>query len=343
VKKRTVATLAGAEQVDGSLDAVINGLLEITGRETMSAKQPAPTVSFESPRALGNVWALTELWRSLGFSGLRRVFRRTRRTTDVEALICLMVLNRLCGPESKLGVLRWVQTVALPYFAPKAVTHQQLLRSLDALKDHQDEVDAVVAGLLRPLIDRDLSVVFYDLTTIRSEGLSQQTGDVRQYGMTKEGLIASQFMLGVVQTAEGLPIYHEVFDGNTAETRSLLSTLTKVLERFPSVQRLVLVADRGAAQPGQSRSAEGRALGQRQTARIHRRGAGQALQRVHRAARALPRPTVRHRHAGGDLGAALERAAAGGRARPEAAATTKTEQLNARIDALIRHADEWSV
>ena len=29
------------------------------------------------------------------------------------------------------------------------------------------------------MIDHDLSVVFYDLTTIRSEGLSQQAGDVR--------------------------------------------------------------------------------------------------------------------------------------------------------------------
>ncbi|MBU3694798.1 MAG: IS1634 family transposase [Rhodocyclaceae bacterium] len=245
VKKRTVATLGRAEQVDGALDAVINGLLKITGRETMGGKPAAPTLSFESARALGDVWALTELWNSLGFSGLRRVFRRTRHTIDVEALLRLMVLNRLCDPESKLGVLRWVQTVALPDFAPKAVTHQQLLRSLDALIDHQAEVDAVVAGLLRPLIDQDLSVVFYDLTTIRSEGLSQQAGDVRQYGMAKEGLIARQFMLGVVQTAEGLPIHHEVFGGNTAETLTLLPMLTTVLERFPSVQRLVLVADRG--------------------------------------------------------------------------------------------------
>jgi hypothetical protein len=51
VKKRTVATLAGAEQVDGSLDTVINGLLKITGRVPMAAKPPAPTVSFESARA----------------------------------------------------------------------------------------------------------------------------------------------------------------------------------------------------------------------------------------------------------------------------------------------------
>jgi transposase len=341
VKKRTVATLGRAEQVDGSLDAVINGLLKITGREPMAAKPPAPTVSFESARALGNVWALTELWKSLGFSGLRRVFRRTRRTTDVEALIRLMVLNRLCDPESKLGVLRWVQTVALPDFGPKAVTHQQLLRSLDALMDHQDEVDAVVAGLLRPLIDQDLSVVFYDLTTIRSEGLSLQAGDVRQYGMAKEGLIARQFMLGVVQTAEGLPIYHEVFDGNTAETRTLLPTLTKVLERFPSVQRLVLVADRGLLSLDNLealkavRLASGKPLefivavpGRRYNEFI------ELLEPFHEQQCATATQEVIAEHAWNALRLVV--------AHDPVAAATKTEQRNERIDALIRQADQWS-
>jgi hypothetical protein len=63
--------------------------------------------------------------------------------------------------------------------------------------------------------------------------------------MAKEGLIARQFMLGVVQTADGLPIYHEVFAGNTAESPTLLPTLQTVLTRFPAIRRVVLVADRG--------------------------------------------------------------------------------------------------
>jgi transposase len=298
-------------------------------------------VSFESARALGNVWALTELWKSLGFSGLRRVFRRTRRTTDVEALIRLMVLNRLCDPESKLGVLRWVQTVALPEFGPKAVTHQQLLRSLDALMDYQDEVDAVVAGLLRPLIDQDLSVVFYDLTTIRSEGLSQQPGDVRQYGMAKEGLIARQFMLGVVQTAEGLPIYHEVFDGNTAETRTLLPPLTKVLERFPSVQRLVLVADRGLLSLDNLealkavRLASGKPLefilavpGRRYNEFI------ELLEPFHKEHCAGATQEVISEHAWNDLRLVV--------AHDPVTAATKTQQRNERIDALTRQAEQWT-
>ena len=129
--------------------------------------------------------------------------------------------------------------------APDALTHQQLLRSMDALMDHQAAVDDCIAGLLRPLIDEELSVVFYDLPTIRVECLSQQDADVRHFGMSKEGVIARQFMLGVVQTSEGTPTYHEVFEGNTAEAPTLEPTLKKVLERYPHIKRLVVMADRG--------------------------------------------------------------------------------------------------
>jgi hypothetical protein len=36
-------------------------------------------------------------------------------------------------------------------------------------------------------------------------------------------------MIGVVQTVEGLPIHHEVFDGNTGETTTLVPTIEKAL------------------------------------------------------------------------------------------------------------------
>ena len=113
VKKRTVATLGRLDQLGGELDSVIDGLMKVAGRKPLPAKEPAYVV-FELARALGNVWALTELWNELGFGDLRRFFRRTRHTTDVEALVRIMVFNRLCDPDSKLGVLRWLQTVALP-------------------------------------------------------------------------------------------------------------------------------------------------------------------------------------------------------------------------------------
>lgn len=242
-RQRTVATLGRIDEQDGQVDALLNGLLRAKGRPAASAENPQ--VRFESALSLGDVWALDALWHELGFDGLAAVFRRARFTTAVEHAIRVMVFNRLCDPESKLGVLRWLQTVSMPGIEVDALSHQHLLRSMDALMDHQQAVDDCVAQLLRPLIDEDLSVVFYDLTTIRAEGLSQQDGDVRHFGMSKEGVIARQFMLGVVQTADGMPIFHEVFDGNAAEAPTLEPTLKKVLARYPHIRRLVVVADRG--------------------------------------------------------------------------------------------------
>ncbi len=242
-RQRTLATLGRLDESGGQVDALLGGLLRAKGRSPDSAS--SPQVRFESALALGDVWALEQLWRELGFDALAAVFRRARYTTPVELALRVMVFNRLCDPDSKLGVLRWIKTVSMPGVDAAGLTHQQLLRSMDALMDHQSEVDDCVAGLLRPLIDVELSVVFYDLTTIRTEGLSEQEGDVRRFGMSKEGLIARQFMLGVVQTADGMPIYHEVFAGNTAEAPTLLPTLRKVLARYPHIRRLIVVADRG--------------------------------------------------------------------------------------------------
>jgi transposase len=242
-RQRTVATLGRVDEQDGQVDALLNGLLRAKGRPVGATE--SPQVRFESALSLGDVWALDALWRELGFDGLAAVFRRARFTTAVEHAIRVMVFNRLCDPESKLGVLRWLQTVSMPGVDVDKLSHQHLLRSMDALMDHQTAVDDCVAQLLRPLIDEDLSVVFYDLTTIRAEGLSQQDGDVRHFGMSKEGVIARQFMLGVVQTADGMPIYHEAFDGNAAEAPTLQPTLKKVLARYPHIRRLVVVADRG--------------------------------------------------------------------------------------------------
>ncbi|MBU2849409.1 hypothetical protein OW565_04670 [Acidithiobacillus ferriphilus] len=41
---------------------------------------------------------------------------------DVEVLSRGLVLNRFCDPESKLGVLRWVETVALPNITVTTIT-----------------------------------------------------------------------------------------------------------------------------------------------------------------------------------------------------------------------------
>lgn len=242
VRQRTVGTLGRVEDLkDGALDALINGLNRAVGR----ADVQTAAVEVDSALSYGDVFALHEIWKDLGFDrALGRALRSGKRQIDVEALVRAMVFNRLCAPDSKLGVLRWLETVAMPAM-PETVEHHHLLRAMDALMDHADRVESELAKQIRPLVDRNLTVVFYDLTTVRIHGEGEVEQDIRAYGMNKEtGGIARQFVMGVVQTAEGLPLMHTVHPGNVAETKTLQAMLSRVLQRFP-IERVILVADRG--------------------------------------------------------------------------------------------------
>lgn len=240
-RQRVVANLGRLDKLtDESLDPLISGLQRALGRDTRK-----PEVTFDSARAFGDLFALHELWNSLGLdSAIRRALRSSRRQFDATALIRAMVFNRLCEPTSKLGVLRWLETVSLPG-APEEVTHDQLLRTMDALMDRVDAVEAAVTKQLRPLLDQSLSVVFYDLTTVRIHGEGVMEDDLRAFGLSKDtGGIARQFVLGVIQTAEGLPIAHQVHAGNVGEVSTLLPAIKKAIAAY-GIERVVLVADRG--------------------------------------------------------------------------------------------------
>jgi transposase len=241
-RQRTVCTLGRLED-GGEVDTLIASLQRARG--VAPAASPLDGLRFTESRHAGDVWALSELWRSLGFDDLASAWRRSKTEVDVLACLRVMVFNRLCDPGSKLGVLRWLQTVALPVgVAQNLPEHQHLLRAMDVLDEYSDTLGARLATLMRPLIDQDLSVVFYDLTTVEVTGQTDLEDDVRAYGRAKSGLVERQFMLSLVQTAEGLPIAHEVHAGNTAEAKTLLPMIRGLLERYP-LKRVVLVADRG--------------------------------------------------------------------------------------------------
>lgn len=241
-RQRMVANLGRLDQLsEKELAPLIGGLERAIGRKP----SVAPKVEFEAAKAFGDLYALHQLWRELGLAdALSRALRSSPRQFDAAALIRAMVFNRLCAPDSKLGVLRWLDTVAMPD-VPEAISHDQLLRAMDALMDRIEPVERAVAAQLRPLLDDTLSVVFYDLTTIRIHGTGKVAEDVRAYGLSKDtGGIDRQFVLGVIQTAEGLPIAHQVHAGNVGEVATLLPAIERTLKRYP-IRRVVLIADRG--------------------------------------------------------------------------------------------------
>ena len=163
-RQRIIATLGRIEAVRaGEADSLVNGLLRAAGKPSL--EDGTGDVSFAPALSVGDTWLLTALWKELGFDDAFRRLLRNRRQFDAERLLRVMVFNRLCDPESKLGILRWLEGTLVPDVVAESVTHQHLLRTMDTLAECADTLDDVLAGLLRPLIDQELSIVFYDLPT----------------------------------------------------------------------------------------------------------------------------------------------------------------------------------
>jgi hypothetical protein len=87
------------------------------------------------------------------------------------------------------------------------VLPRQLLRSMDVLDEYSDKLRTRLATLMRPLIDQDLLLVFFGLTTVVVTGQSDFEDIVRAYGRANSGLIERQFMLSPVQTAKALAAF----------------------------------------------------------------------------------------------------------------------------------------
>jgi hypothetical protein len=112
VRQRVVANLGRMDEIAPKhLDALINGLQRALGR----VPEAAPVPEYDTALAFGDVYALNELWSSLGFrDAINRALRSSRRSFDAEALVRAMVFNRLCAPDSKLGCLEWLETEKEP-------------------------------------------------------------------------------------------------------------------------------------------------------------------------------------------------------------------------------------
>lgn len=239
---RVIAHLGQVDSLTGrDVDNIINGICKAIGRPT------SQDASLEFARDFGHVFALMEIWKHLKIGTiLKQKAKDTGYAFDLEEHIRLMVINRLCDPTSKLGLLQWLEGVYLPGIKRDEVEYQHLLRAMDWLIDQKEELEKKIANRLLTLFNRDLDLVFYDITSSYFEGDHSITAeDIRRYGYSRDHRPERrQVVIGVVMTRDGIPLCHHVFNGATPDKSTVREVITDLKERF-GLKRVVFVGDRG--------------------------------------------------------------------------------------------------
>jgi len=201
----------------------------------------------QEAREFGAGYALDALWNQLGIpETLREHGKRHDYEIDIVAPVKAMVFNRLLDPHSKLGVCDWVKTQAIPEVSFREIPLHHYYRSLDYLMRHKESLEETIFFSVADLFTLDLSLVFYDLTSsyFTGEGCPLAT-----HGYSRDHRPdCHQIEIGLLVNRDGLPIAHEVWEGNTADPATVPDTLDTLARRF-GLKRCVFVGDNAMATP----------------------------------------------------------------------------------------------
>ena len=196
--------------------------------------------AFEIGRSLphGHVAAVLGSARHLGVEELIDPASSRRRD-----LVTAMLVAQVIEPGSKLALARGVRAETATSTLGEVLglsgcDEDDLYEAMDWALERQDDIEKSLAK--RHLTDGTL--VLYDVSSAAFEGRHCPLGKI---GHARDGVRGRlQIVYGLLCSTAGVPIAIEVFDGNTADPKTLTAQITKLKERF-GLARICLVGDRG--------------------------------------------------------------------------------------------------
>lgn len=235
---RVVARLGEASKLraSGELDRIVAALR----RYTEAGWARVDDIDATGAPAIGGIAAVEAYWARLGLD---------RHFGDDEAgqAAFAMCANRLLDPRSKRKVPGWMAgDVAAPGWFAHPPLHRYY-RALDEVCANKESTEAHLYARLTDLANLDLRLVCYDLTStyLESPAGPSVRFPSRAFGYSRDRRgDRPQVVIGLLTTADGLPIAHHVFSGDTADVSTLPGVLDDLQGRF-GVGRITVVCDRG--------------------------------------------------------------------------------------------------
>lgn len=191
---------------------------------------------------LGGMLALESMWKKLKIDKILAGIKSKHSVEwDFENAVKLMVLNRIFEPKSKLSTMKWKNRVYCKDFDNTSLHH--LYSSLDLLYEHTEDLQMSLFQTSQSLFKPNVKLVFYDLTTIYFE--SQVKDKLKTFGYSKDNKTGCvQVVLSLAISEDNIPLYFEIYPGNTYEGHTVSKTVEHLKNNF-NIEKIVLVGDKG--------------------------------------------------------------------------------------------------
>ena len=187
--------------------------------------------------------------KAWGALGLSSILSELGMEPEQIAMAQLMVVNRLVEPLSEWALIDWSRRTVLPEMLGVGVTKttkDRLYRTSDGLLKIRREIEKELRGGEQELFSLRRSIVLYDVTNTHFEGLCQGNPKAKHGKNKQKRNDCRQVAVGMAFDEHGFALAHEVFEGNIADTKTLLAMLDR-LDLGDEGLRPVVILDAGFA------------------------------------------------------------------------------------------------
>ncbi len=226
--------------------------LKTAAAQRLSEGQPELDLGLEAAAGSGpleiassqmaHLWdALCRAYEVLGFA----------EATGGDEVFRGLVLARIVEPTSKLDALRVLEEVGVAAASYRTVTRRLPSYAKDGWRRRLAAACAKHAAL------GPASLILYDVSTLYFE---TDAGDgFREPGFSKERRLEPQITIGLLTDASGFPLMVEAFEGNKAETKTMLPTIKKFMTAH-QLTDVTVVADAGMVSDANKKAIEAAGL-----------------------------------------------------------------------------------
>jgi transposase len=231
VHKRTLANIShlSDEVIDGIGKLLKGGYIIEDSRDDFRIIRSLPH---------GHVFSILSVINDIGLKPIIA----SRQSKELK-LVIAMIVSRIVNPGSKLATARSMSSETCSttlgiLLGIERVSETDFYHAMDWLVKRQDNIES---SLARKHLE-DGSLVLYDVSSSYFEGVCCPLARRGHNRDKKQGKL--QIVYGLLCDKNGCPVAIEVFEGNTADPKTVKGQIVKLRNRF-GLKRVIIVGDRG--------------------------------------------------------------------------------------------------